>query len=658
MRDGLRHPEAEERRRSVAALSGPEVSSVLSDLYALLDDPDWRVRREVALALARLRDVGPALDPLLDAVVMGDVSRRNAAIEALRQIGTNAADSVLRRLERTQGPARRFLIEVLSETGTDACVAVLARMLDDTDGNIPPAAAETLGRIRGPAASKALRHALEHADPVVRLAAIQAFGTRDEALAWIELEPLLADPMCRRAALRAAAACAEPEALAAIVHALAGGQGTLVGEAAVACSIAARRGRTDEVRFALQHTGGVAAALRSIAQRGLVAEVHRAVIQCLGLVAEPAGIVPVLQACQWPETSAAADEALGQFDRAAVPFALASASQLGSQSKALMLRWALERAGEAEREAVVGVAWDALSKSEAEPAAWDAIATIGATQDAERLVTRLETHGAPSLDPAEFSGALRKLIDRHPALAERLARAVPAASAAALTIAAAVAAAGHPIDVDPLLEAMKSTDPHLRVLAVRALAYCKHPGARDALEYGLADEDPTVQAAAAESLNVGGAGRELLEQSLRASEPRVRQAAARALSRAGGNIRAALLPALDDPEPAVVLAVLEGLGAHATVDDLTGLTTHSDPDVASDALARLRAAHPAAASDAAQRMLDHPAWAVRLEAVRSIDTAKPDHAAAMRQRRARERDEMVREAIDSALARTEGKAAG
>ena len=129
MKEGLRHPEAEERRRALAALSPGEVAHALTDLYALLDDPDWRVRREVALALARMRDPDPAIEPLVDAVVTGDVSRRNAAMEALRNIGSVAAPSVLGRLQRAPGGARRFLIEVLADIGNESCVAPLATAL-------------------------------------------------------------------------------------------------------------------------------------------------------------------------------------------------------------------------------------------------------------------------------------------------------------------------------------------------------------------------------------------------------------------------------------------------------------------------------------------------------------------------------------------------
>jgi hypothetical protein len=142
----------------------------------------------------------------------------------------------------------------------------------------------------------------------------------------------------------------------------------------------------------------------------------------------------------------------------------------------------------------------------------------------------------------------------------------------------------------------------------------------------------------------------MLEQSLRAAEPRVRQAAARALAGKGAHARGLLVAALDDPDPAVVLAVMEGLGDHASVEDLVGLTTHRDPDVSAEALVRLRARDAAAASHAATSMLDHDVWSVRLEAVRSMDVASERGRSALQRRLDLERDEMVIEAIEASLA--------
>ncbi len=56
-------------------------------------------------------------------------------------MGGAATDAVLDKLDHTQTPARRFLIEAFFEGADERCVAPLERLLDDVeDGNIPPAA--------------------------------------------------------------------------------------------------------------------------------------------------------------------------------------------------------------------------------------------------------------------------------------------------------------------------------------------------------------------------------------------------------------------------------------------------------------------------------------------------------------------------------------
>ena len=481
----------------------------------------------------------------------------------------------------------------------------------------------------------------------MRLAALQAFAVRDEPLDWAVLRGLLSDPICRRAALRAAASCPDARAVEAMTSALSDANAALSSEAAVGCALAARRGRRDAVRAALLARTGSARVLRHLADHGNSGEVRRAAVECLGLIGDPSSVVAVLRASELQETSSAAGEALERFGHDAVPFALAAASQFGQVATGLLLRWALQRAEPGDYKDLVRIAWTAIEAGHTGVAAWDVVASIGTLDDGVRLITRLE-HASSAIDPAEQSRPLVTLIARHPELAGRLSDAAPLTTRLGLFIAEIVGSAGHPVPVEPLREALTAPDAGVRAAAAKALgAIGTQPAARDALEFALADEDPSVQAVAAEALGNVGAGAEVLEQSLRAAEPRVRVAAARALARRGAPVRSVLVQALDDPQPAVVLAAREGRGSEATREDLIGLTTHRDPDVSAEALVRLRQLDPAAASTAALPMLDHPVWSVRLEAVRSLDATVPPAIEAIERRRHVERDELVREALAS-----------
>jgi len=231
----LRHPDAEVRRQSIAALDPTAIDRERSSLLALLDDPDWRVRREVALAIARAHDASALIAPLVDSVERGDVARRNAAMEALRHIGPSVAPTLLARLNLVGPTARRFLVELLADVGDAGAVPSLEQLLSGDDANVAHAAAESLARIDAPSAQAALTRALDNPEAVVRLAVLQAFAARRRPLPWALLEPLTRDLICRRAALLAAAYTPEPEAFDAILRALSQG-GSLASPAVIALS--------------------------------------------------------------------------------------------------------------------------------------------------------------------------------------------------------------------------------------------------------------------------------------------------------------------------------------------------------------------------------------------------------------------------------------
>jgi HEAT repeat protein len=204
------------------------------------------------------------------------------------------------------------------------------------------------------------------------------------------------------------------------------------------------------------------------------------------------------------------------------------------------------------------------------------------------------------------------------------------------------------VDEPALYEALSSADAPIRSGALRALAEADPRAMSEAVAFALADEDPSVQMVAAELLGRRGEGRELLVASLAASDPRVRRAATVAVARWSDGA-ARVRPLLEDPEPSVVLGVMEALDQRVTADELVALTGHADSDVAAQALATLRAKDPARAAQIAPELLSHAVWSVRLEAVRALVDAGAVGRERLAQARSAERDELVVEAIDAAL---------
>jgi HEAT repeat protein len=640
----LRHPDAELRRQCIAELDPATIDRERSALLALLDDPDWRVRREVALAIARAGDTSASVAPLVDSVERGDVARRNAAMEALRHIGATVAPTLLARLKLVGPTARRFLVELLADVGDVNAVPALEELLAGDDANVAHAAAESLARIDAPAAQSALVRALDNPEAVVRLAVLQAFSARRRPLQWALLEPLTRDVICRRAALLAAAYAPEPAAFDAITRALAAG-GPLSTSACIALAHRVDAALDRAVAERLRD-GAIVRVLSDIAERSSSVDARRAALRCLCTAHVPESIGVVLASIDAPETTSAAEAALEAFGPDALATAVRSVASLGQVGSLALLRWARAHGASDFAASFVALAERWLDGGVRSVVLWDTIASLGDERACERLASRIVAR-APSLDAHEVASCLEQLVSRFASTADIL-RNIPTISTLGVMVAAAIARAGLPVDEPALYEALSSADAPIRSGALRALAEADPRAMSEAVAFALADEDPSVQTVAAELLGRRGEGRELLVASLAASDPRVRRAATVAVARWSDGA-ARVRPLLDDPEPSVVLGVMEALDQRITADELVALTGHADSDVAAQALATLRAKDPTRAAQIAPELLSHGVWSVRLEAVRALVDAGAVGRERLAQARSAERDELVVEAIDAAL---------
>lgn len=640
----LFHPDAEVRRQAIAALDPAAIDAEREALLSLLDDPDWRVRREVALAIARARDASSLIGPLVDSVERGDVARRNAAMEALRHIGTAVAPTVLARLHLVGPIARRFLVELLADVGDASAVAPLEQLLSGDDTNVAHAAAESLARIDAPSAQAALLRALDNPEAVVRLAVLQAFAARRRPLPWARLEPLTHDPICRRAALLVAAYAPEPEALEAILQAMARG-GPLASAAVISLAHRIEFGYESDLAKRLSEQS-IHDALVAIAERASGVDARRAALQCLAIAHRPDAVAVVLASIDSPETMSAGEAALEAFDAQAIAVAVRCIDSLGQDAALAMLRWARAHQAQEHEAALVRLAERWLDAGVRSVVLWDTIASLGDREAVLRLAERVVCR-AMTLDPHEVGAAIETSIARFADVAPVYRRVAPV-SAMGVLIATALAKAKLSVDEAALYEALSSVDPMIRSGALRALAAHNSRAMGEVVAFALADEDPTVQAAAAELLGGCDEGRELLISSLSASDPRVRRAATLAVAQwSDGVPRVRAL--LADPESSVVLAALEALGERVSVDELVALTRHQDADVVAQALATLRSIDGSRAAIVADELLSHPVWSVRLEAVRALVHAGAVGRERLSRARSSERDELVVEAIDAAL---------
>ncbi len=645
---------ADARCHAIAALPPQAIEDHLDALIDLLRDRNWRVRREAALAVARVRDPSTAVRSLLAEVCSDDVLARNAALEALRNMGSAVVDPVLACLATAVGPARRFLVEALLEGADVRCVPTLRALLDDPDGNVPPAATEVLGVIEGPEALDALGDALERRDPVVRLAALIAFEARREVARWQTVSALVDDPVCGAHAVRALATQRDAASIARVAEALASPHRRVALAALTAC---ARVARSDDGRVAwlaeALSSSKVLFALASRAELGTVAE-RVAAIESLALAGDPSTLEVVLRGCasRDPEVATAAEAALDGYPAESIPAALERGLRGTPHVAAAVMAWALRCGRDDDAAALTALAWTSLENASGPVTAWEVVARFGGPDDARLLAERVgRSLSRSDTDIGELLPAIDRALRLHRAEVEPLLRSFVAPTRAGMLVALALVRAGLSLDRAQVAEGLDAADPLVRAAALRALGVAGEGPDGDAIDRARRDPSPEVHAALVDAVRLGRAQRETLTALVfdRSAEPPLRAAALASLAARGSHDATLIDAAFSDPDGEVVLEGIRVFDVDAPIAALVGATSHTDNAVVIEALARLRERDAQAATGRAAVLLTHASPQVRVAAVRALSGRSSSMRTVLTDRLKRETDVDVRNAIDDAL---------
>ena len=639
--------------RQIAKVRGREAAELL--LHALGDE-DWRVRKEtaaVAPLLERREEVVASLVAALSETV--NIGLRNAAVEALVAIGSEAVGATVESLPRLDADARKLAVEVLGGVPDARGMAALTRALDDEDANVRVAAAEALGNaaLAGEEsrenATQALVASLATSDTFLKIAALDSLARLEARLPWSVFEPYARDPLLRRYAIAAAAGSREPDAIRALASATGDPSPTIAREAVVALGDLIAADPEDEQALAVARAALLATDVgRAHAKRAaLDAEDGRArggALLLLGLIRDVAHVPVLVEALADDDVEERADLAVRLFGPAAAGPLLLSAKFAKPHVRAAALVLAASLEG-----AEVAVVRDAIraalqeSSLDVVAGALEALGPVGDSADLRRVASFV-AHQDQRI-AATATNTLSELAARHVDAARALLRDSGTEDPLALgCVLLGAIASTRPLqedDVRLLERALAHADPNVRRAAIDALAQAGGEPAADAVVFALADEEHEVQLAAVRALGRLGRAEPLVGLVADTRDPVLTATALRALGEADPERALGELSSSPRVPPHVAAACEEGL--YAALD-------HPDAEVVKLALA-LVGSHPGPRALARLgACLDHASWEVRRVAAELLGQDKsPPAQALLRARYEREKDPIVREAIAAAV---------
>ncbi len=656
--DDLAAEDTERRRRAVQRSDSLPPERRRRAWLSGLGDLDWRVRREAIDAVAsHAGGDAETIEALIDALLQGDnVGLRNAALEALGRLGRDASEALRRRLRRTQGGERKFLIEALGDAGAPEAVAELVALCSDADPNIAAASVDALARLGGAEAEQALRDRLKNSEPFLRMAALDGLVRLGARLAWSELAPLLDDPFARRVAVPLLGRSGAAEAVGPLARLLESASPHVSAQATRALYELASSLGLSVVETPL--TAQRLVALRTHLREGDRATRRAALALALaGRDVEALG--DVLAVAGEDTLPPLAVEALRRWGNAAIAPLLEVESRVAGPARALALELAAELGRDQAPDPTLRAS---LLRALAAPAprvvaaAVRGLAWHARGEDLPRIL------GLANDERDAVRGAAREALDllgeRHP---DALVQAVSHIPRAALggVLPRVLARAGAAATLDELRTAFASGDAEQRAACLEALGELGGDAPVDLIALSLTDEDPWVRMAAATVLGRLGQGTDALLRALRAGDedPEVRAAIVRSLgSVEGPEIDDALRGCLDDDAPLVVVSALHGLLARrhpAASVSLREVLRHGDEGVVGRTFRAIGTLPEEEAKAVAEALLDHENWSVRAHAARLL-AGYGGAEATLVARLGAEEDERVRDAIRAALPKVRG----
>jgi HEAT repeat protein len=653
------------RRQAVCQMSLRPQGTPLTQILDALSDDDWRVRREAISLAAQTREKDELIDALLLRVVdAGNIGLRNAAIEVLGVVGQGEAERFAKACEQAGEGARKFIIEAMGKTRDPRMIEHLEALVRGPDANVAAAAVEALVRIGGTRAEALLQERLATPNLFLRISVLEGLTRLGTRVPWEALGPAVEDAIVRRISAELLGRTGEPQALEFLLE--------LAADSSPQTSSAALRAIAELAQAAEDHRAELTERL-SASNESFRHAIHEALLHGDSATRQGAAYLAVL--CKVESSLEAVLQAVA--DDVANPETVEALRSWGPGliEPLLMQRrgeprvWAisLELAAEASfryrddvpagtRDRIRSLIERDLSDTAdgVRAAAAESLRWWGDPRDCRALV---ECLSSPShLVRAAATSALEALAKRVPAVVEEALERADLDGPGGADIAHVLSRLDSDGAVEVLKRGLHSSDARTRRAVVQALAMASATDMAQLIGYAVADEDIDVQIAAVRTLgqmstNEANAP---LSTGLDSPFPSIRAEAALALGRREATSAIPRIRSLlEDREPVVIAAALDALawlGDSGVARAVERALCHEDSEVFQ---AGLRAARTLPDRDAEQfvsRGLQHPAWNVRMLAIKlllDLDTASTRKL--LTDALPEESDSMVRHAIESGL---------
>jgi HEAT repeat protein len=534
----------------------------IDGLIAMLEAPNWSVRREVISALAALGE--RSLAALCHSLEHERSSETRIAATVDTLVACSAdVESALFHLAASKRPAvAADVAQVLGRRRDARAIPMLIGLLHHDDDNVAVAAIEALGRVGGRAAVDALVETVERDYFFRTYPAIDVLGRSGDPRCVAPLAKLLHNSQYVLEAARALGRSADKRAVPRLCELLVSPVDSNVRVAALALMdlTEAHRelyGSAALVQELLRESASESA-LRRMSQVLAAADTSERIALCsvLGAMANEAAVPALARMLDSvPAVASAAADAL---------------KQLG-QSANRELRVALAQGDSARRQILLPVLPQTRASAEVlaclddpDPTvralACDALGRIGDPSVVAALFRHLDDANPRVVQAA--IGAIQSLgTAENQALAIEVARSnAPGARRAALRILSYFGCADA---IDVFVAAMHDSDARVRDLAITGLAALEHPRARELLLQAAGSDSAQVRTAAMRGLGQSAADAQVvaaLRHGLGDREAWVRYYACQALGKLGvEDAASAIAKRLGDSAGQVRVAAVEAL---------------------------------------------------------------------------------------------------